>query len=273
MTVLDKADRLGRTIWSSTLTTPDNEPLVRFFEAEVKRLGIHVRLNTDATVESIRALGADRVIVATGAKRPSPVLPGGDLSHVHTGDSLLATMLGTATADEVGFFLRLVGRLGKPSTITKRPSWIRQLTKIALPTGKNVVLIGGSLVGLEFAEFLAERGRKVTLLHESQQLGLALAMPRRWTAVRHAKEHGVDIQCWVTVSQITESTVAWTDPKGRAQSVPADKVIYADGTIADAPLADELRAAGLDCEVIGDAGEVGYIYGAIHPAWKVATEG
>ncbi|MEH6621182.1 MAG: FAD-dependent oxidoreductase [Dietzia maris] len=273
VTVLDKADRMGGTMWFSTLTTPDNEPLIRFFEAEIKRLGIDVRLKAEATVESIRALGADRVIVATGAKRPAPTIPGGDLPHVHTGDSLRTTMLGTATADEAGVFLRTVGKLGRLSTITKRPAWIRRLTKIALPMGKNVVVIGGSLVGLELAEFLAERGRKVTLLHEEQQLGLPLAMPRRWTAVRHAKEHGVDIQRRVKVSHITESTVAWTDVKGRAQSAAADMVIYADGTTAAAPLADELRAAGIDCEVIGDAGEVGYIHGAIHSAWKAAAVG
>ena len=273
VTVLDKADRMGGTMWFSTLTTPDNEPLIRFFEAEVKRLGIDVRLNTEATVESIRALGADRVIVATGAKRPAPAIPGGDLPHVHTGDSLRATMLGTATADEAGTFLRTVGKLGRLSTITKRPAWIRRLTKIALPMGKNVVVIGGSLVGLELAEFLAERGRKVTLLHDSQQLGLPLAMPRRWTAVRHAKEHGVQLKRNVSVTRITESAVEWTNAKGEAKSAPADMVIYADGTTAAAPLADDLRAAGIDCEVIGDAGEVGYIHGAIHSAWKAVAQG
>ena len=273
VTVLDKADRMGGTMWFSTLTTPDNEPLIRFFETEVKRLGIDVRLNTEATVESIRALAADRVIVATGAKRPAPTIPGGDLPHVHTGDSLRATMLGTATAEDAGLFLRTVGKLGRLSGVTKRPAWIRRLTAIALPMGKNVVVIGGSLVGLELAEFLAERGRTVTLLHESQQLGLPLAMPRRWTAVRHAKEHGVDIHRNVTVTRITESGVEWADAKGDTASATADMVIYADGTTAAAPLADELRAAGIDCEVIGDAGEVGYIHGAIHSAWRVASKG
>lgn len=273
VTVLDKADRMGGTMWFSTLTTPDNEPLIRFFESEVKRLGIDVRLNTEATVESIRALGADRVIVATGAKRPAPAIPGGNLPHVHTGDSLRATMLGTASTDEAGTFLRTVGKLGRLSTITKRPAWIRRLTKIALPMGKNVVVIGGSLVGLELAEFLAERGRKVTLLHDSQQLGLPLAMPRRWTAVRHAKEHGVQLKRNVAVTRITESAVEWTNAKGEAKSAPADMVIYADGTTAAAPLADDLRTAGIECEVIGDAGEVGYIHGAIHSAWKAVAQG
>ncbi|WP_347237926.1 NAD(P)/FAD-dependent oxidoreductase [Dietzia sp. B44] len=273
VTVVDKSDRLGGTMWFSSLTTPDNEPLIRWFAAEIDRLGIDVRLNTEATLDSLRSLQPDWVVVATGAVRPAPQIPGGDLPHVHTGDSLRATMLGTATADEAGLALRVIGRLGRLSGITKRPAWIRCLTRIALPMGKDVVVIGGSLVGLELAEFLAERGRRVTLLHDGQQLGLPLAMPRRWTAVRHAREHGVAIHRRVTVTRITESDVQWTDRKGNAASAPADMVIYADGTTASAPLADQLREAGVEVEVIGDAGEVGYIHGAIHSAWKVATVG
>src|SRR5699024_8562513 len=165
VTVLDKADRLGGTMWFSSLTTPDNEPLIHWFRSEADRLGIDVRLGTTASVESIRALRPDRVVVATGAERPAPRIPGGDLPLVQTGDTLRNLMLGTASADEVGFFLRLIGRLGRLSGITKSPSLIRRLTKIALPMGKDVVVIGGSLVGVELAEFLAERGRRVTLLH------------------------------------------------------------------------------------------------------------
>lgn len=273
VTVLDKADRLGGTMWFSTMTTPDNEPLIHWFQAEIDRLGIDVRLNTTASVESIRALQPDRVVVATGAVRPAPQIPGGDLPNVQTGDTLRGLILGSASPDEVGRFLRVVGTLGKLSGITKSPALIRRLTKIALPMGKNVVVIGGSLVGLELAEFLGERGRHVTLLHDGQQLGLPLAMPRRWTAVRHAKHFGVDIKRNVTVTRITKSSVEWTDKKGQNKSAPADMVIYADGTTAAAPLADELRAAGMDVEVVGDAHEVGYIHGAIHSAWKVATVG
>ena len=47
VTVLDKADRLGGTMWFSTLTTPDNEPLVRFFAA--------ARLTSDWTIELLAA--------------------------------------------------------------------------------------------------------------------------------------------------------------------------------------------------------------------------
>ncbi|MCR6030627.1 FAD-dependent oxidoreductase [Nocardioides sp. zg-579] len=270
VTVVDKADRLGGTMWFSTMTTPDNERLLRWLRSEVERLGITVQLGTPATVETIRALRADHVVVATGAVRPKPELPGGDLPIVQTGDTLRALMLGTATAEEAGPVLRTLGKLGRVSGLTKRPGVVRQLTKAFLPMGKDVVVIGGSLVGLELAEFLAERGRRVTLLHEQQQLGLPLAMPRRWTAVRHATEHGVQIHRNVSITRITETGVEWTEGD-QTHSAPADMVVYADGTTSAAPLADELRAAGFSVDVVGDAGEVNYIHGAIHSSWKAAT--
>ena len=153
--------------------------------------------------------------------------------------------------------------MGRLSGVTKSPELVRQFTKFWLPMGKDVVVIGGSLVGLELAEFLAERGRRVTLLHEKQQLGLPLAMPRRWTAVKDATSHGVKIQRNATVTRITEKSVEWTVGE-ESFSAPAAMVVYADGTTAAAPLADELRKAGISCDVVGDAGAVNYIHGAIH---------
>ena len=270
VTIIDKADRLGGTMWFSTMTTPDNERLLRWHKSELKRLRVAVKLNTPATVETIRALNPDHVIVATGAVRPKPDMPGGDGKNVQTGDTLRAMMLGTATAEEAGFVLSNLGKMGRLSGLTKSPAFVREFTKYWLPMGKNVTVIGGSLVGLELAEFLAERGRKVTLLHEKQQLGLPLAMPRRWTAVKDNEEHGVDIHRGVSITRITETTVEYTEGD-KALSAPADMVVYADGTTSAAPVADELRAAGFAVNVVGDAGAVNYIHGAIHSSWDVVA--
>ncbi|MCC3295646.1 NAD(P)/FAD-dependent oxidoreductase [Arthrobacter sp. zg-Y411] len=273
VTVVDKSDRLGGTMWFSTMTTPDNERLLRWFKSEIRRLNIAVKLNTPATVESIRALHPDHVIIATGAVRPKPDFPGGDLPVVQTGDTLRAMMLGTATAEEAGAVLSTLGKLGRLSGITKSPEFVRQFTRFWLPMGKDVVVIGGSLVGLELAEFLAERGRRVTLLHEKQQLGLPLAMPRRWTAVKDAEKHGVKIHRNASITRITPKSVEWTVGE-ESFTARADMVVYADGTTSASPLADELRAAdlGIDVDVVGDAGAVNYIHGAIHSSWKVAAE-
>ncbi len=271
VTVVDKADRMGGTMWFSTMTTPDNERLLNWLKSEVKRLRIDVKLNTLATPEVIKSLKADHVIVATGAVRPKPDIPGGDLPSVQTGDTLRAMMLGTATAEEAGIVMSTLGKVGRLSGMTKSPGMVRQITKMFLPMGKDIVVIGGSLVGLELSEFLAERGRRVTLLHESQQLGLPLAMPRRWTAVHDTVEHGVKIHRNVKVTRITKNTVEWTEG-GETFSAPASTVVYADGTTSASPLADALRAEGVSVDVVGDANEVNYIHGAIHSSWKVATE-
>lgn len=270
VTVLDKADRLGGTLWFSSLTTPDNERLLNWLKVQVQRLGIDIRPKTEATVPSITALNPDVVVVATGAVRDRPAVPGSDLPHVHTGDTLRALMTGVGDVSRVPPLLRTVAKLGKISGVTKSPAAIRSVTRHFLPMGKNVVVIGGSLVGLELSEFLAERGRAVTLLEEGRQLGVPMAMPRRWTAVRHAGEAGVTIHRHATVQRITEQHVEFRVGE-QISTAPADMVVVASGVSAQAPLADALAGVVPEVHVVGDAGSVDYIEGAIHSAWKVAA--
>ncbi|WP_227983242.1 FAD-dependent oxidoreductase [Nocardia spumae] len=270
VTVLDKSDRLGGTLWFSSLTTPDNQRLLTWLRTEVKRLGVDIRLRTEATVAVLANLKPDVVVVATGAVRERPAVPGSTLPHVHTGDSLRALMTGSGDVSEAPPLLRLIARLGKLSGITASPAAIRAVTRKFLPMGKNVVVIGGSLVGLELAEFLAERGRTVTLLEEGRQLGVPMAMPRRWTAVRHAGEAGVTMHRQATVRRITRDHVEFR-VGDRISTAPADMVVVASGVSARAPLADALEGVVPEVHVVGDAAEVDYIEGAIRTAWQVGT--
>ena len=271
VTVLDTSDRLGGTLWFSSLTTPDNQRLLHWLTAEVRRLGVDIRLRTEATVPMIEALRPDAVVVATGAVRGRPDVPGSDLPHVHTGDSLRALLTGSGDASGVPPTLRIIAGLGKLSGITRSPAAIRRVTRKFLPMGRDVVVIGGSLVGLELSEFLAERGRRVTLLEEGRQVGVPMAMPRRWTAVRHAGEAGVTIHRQATVQRITAEHVEFRSGD-RTMIAPAALVVVASGVSAQAPLATALEGRVPEVHVVGDAGAVDYIEGAIHTAWKVATE-
>ncbi|NKY31520.1 FAD-dependent oxidoreductase [Nocardia speluncae] len=271
VTVLDKSDRLGGTLWFSGLTTPDNQMLLDWLKVQVQRPGIDIRLKTEATVDSIRALRPDAVVVATGAVRGRPAVPGSDLPHVHTGDTLRALMTGSGDVSQVPPLLRTIAKLGKLSGITKSAAAIRTVTRTFLPMGKNVVVIGGSLVGLELSEFLAERGRNVTLLEEGSQLGVPMALPRRWTAVRHANESGVQIHRQATVQRITEKRVEFT-VGDKTSTAPADMVVVASEVSAQAQLAQALEGVVSEVHVVGDAAQVDYIQGAIHTAWQVATK-
>ncbi|MFI1462451.1 oxidoreductase [Nocardia carnea] len=271
VTVLDKSDRLGGTLWFSGLTTPDNQMLLDWLKVQVQRPDIDIRLKTEATVASIQALQPDAVVVATGAVRGRPAVPGSDLPHVHTGDTLRALMTGSGDVSRVPPLLRAVAKLGKLSGITRSAAAIRTVTRTFLPMGKNVVVIGGSLVGLELSEFLAERGRTVTLLEEGGQLGVPMALPRRWTAVRHAKESGVQIHRRATVQRITEKHVEFT-VGDKTSTARADMVVVASEVSAQAQLAEALEGVVPEVHVVGDAVQVDYIQGAIHTAWQVATK-
>jgi 2,4-dienoyl-CoA reductase-like NADH-dependent reductase (Old Yellow Enzyme family)/thioredoxin reductase len=271
VTLLERSGRLGGTAWFSQLTTPANEPLVSWLEQELQRVGVTVQLDTPATIDGMHALHPDVVIVATGARRNLPDVPGADLPHVHTGDDLRGLITGDGAA-EGSLLTRAMLRAGRSLRITDDPGLIRTLSKRWMPIGKRVVVIGGGLVGLELAEFLAERGRAVTVLDEGKQLGLPMAMPRRWTAVRGATAHGVVLHRDTVVVEITQDAVHYRIDGGDVEIVVADDVIVASHVEPDTTFADMLAGEGFTVRVVGDAGNVGYIDGAIHSAWEVAEE-
>ncbi|MGH9227253.1 MAG: FAD-dependent oxidoreductase [Acidimicrobiales bacterium] len=268
VTLLEAADRLGGTAWFSQLTTPANGPLVEWQIDELTRLGVTVRLGVTATADGIVGLAPGTVVVATGASRGLPPVPGADLPHVWTGDDLRAAMTGLGPAPAAGRRVRLVLRAAHALRLTGSAPRVRRLSRWWLPLGRRVVVLGGGLVGIELAEFLAERRRSVTLLEPGPAAGLPMAAPRRWASVRKAASHGVDIVREAKVVEITRRKVVY-DAGGEHRRAVADSVVVAGEVRAGAPLAEALRERGVEVRVVGDAGEVGYIEGAIHSAWRV----
>jgi 2,4-dienoyl-CoA reductase-like NADH-dependent reductase (Old Yellow Enzyme family) len=268
VTLLEAADRLGGTAWFSQLTTPANGPLVEWQVGELTRLGVDARLGATATADEIVALAPDVVVVATGARRELPPVPGADLPHVWTGDALRAAMTGLGPAPAAGRSVRFALHAAHACRLTRSAARVRSLSRWWLPLGRRVVVLGGGLVGLELAEFLAERRRSVTVLEPGPVAGLPMAAPRRWNAVRKAASQGVDIVREATVVEITPEEVVY-DAGSEHRRAAADAVVVAGEVRAGAPLAEVLRDRGIEVHVVGDAGEVGYIEGAIHSAWRV----
>jgi 2,4-dienoyl-CoA reductase-like NADH-dependent reductase (Old Yellow Enzyme family)/thioredoxin reductase len=272
VTLLESSDRLGGSAWFSQLTTPANGPLLDWQQQELERLGVTVERRHRATADSVVGLRPDSVILATGAQRGVPDVPGADLPHVHTGDSLRALITGEAGSTRGGGgVLRLLGAAGRLTGMTRHPALLRRVTKKILPVGKTVVVIGGTLVGLELAEFLAQRGKQVTLIEPGPHVGLPMAIPRRWTAVRRAGEHDVKILRNAVVEEITPTEVRYRH-EGLVASAPAHLVVVASHIDSGSPLAETLAERGLDVRTVGDADDVGYIQGAIHSAWRVARD-
>ena len=260
-------------MWFSQLTTPANQLLVDWLTHEIQRLDVDVLLSTEATREVIVALNADEIIVATGARRGLPDVPGADLPHVLTGDALRGVITGEAGADHrsLGSFGKIAVATGRTLGLLNSADRIRTLSKTWMPVGKRVVVIGGGLVGLELAEFLAERGRQVTVLEEGPHMGLPMAMPRRWTAVSKATKHGVVLIRDAVVVSIDKVSVRYRSGDSEFE-VRGDSVVIASQVEPDVRLAESLSDLGIRVQVVGDAVNIGYIEGAIHTANRVARE-
>ena len=273
VTLIEKGSRLGGTMWFSQLTTPANQLLVDWFTHEIERLNVDVLLSTEATRDVIAALNADEVIVATGARRGLPDVPGAELPHVLTGDALRAVITGEKDSGNrsLSTFGKVIVATGRTIGLLNSVDRIRSLSKSWMPVGKRVVVIGGGLVGLELAEFLAERGRQVTVLEEGPHMGLPMAMPRRWTSVIKATKHGVVLVRDASVVSIDKVSVRYRSGEDEFEA-RGDTVVVASQVEPDSKLADELMGLGIRIQVVGDALNVGYIEGAMHTAHEVARE-
>lgn len=275
VTLIEKSDRLGGTLRFASLAYEPNERLLNWLRREVEMSGTDVRLGTAATPELLRTLAPDEVIVATGAIRGMPDIPGNDLPHVFSGDDMRRLMLGESSDElkrKTGLLTRMATKIGAATGATANLDLVRKATHTWMPLGNDIVIIGGELVGIELAEFLHERGRTVTVVDDAPVFGKGLTLVRRMRILAELQEHGVAMHPASADIRITEGSVSFTDGKGEAKSVKADNVIVAKGADGDQSLAETLRAAGFSVHSIGDANGVGYIEGAIRGAYQTVTQ-
>lgn len=271
VTLFERGERLGGTMRFAALPYEPNERLLDWLISEIETSRVEVRLSSEATVEQVASLSPDEVIVATGAIRGMPPIPGNDLPHVFSGEDLRALMFGDGSA-KVGLFTNLATKLGAATGVTSNPSMVRKTSHAWMPLGKRIVIIGGDLVGCELAEFLYERGRTVTLVDDTPRFGKGLTLVRRMRLLAELKEHGVGLETGAKDIAIEAGAVTFTDTGGSAARVPADHVIVAKGAEGDTTLADRLREAGFSVRGIGDCTGVGYIEGAMRGAYDAVRE-
>jgi len=269
--LFEKSDRLGGTLRFASLAYAANEALLDWLRAQVEASDALVRLRTAATPELLAALAPDEVVVATGALRSLPPIPGAELPHVLSGDDLRDLMLGEgsgALRQKTSLLTRITTRAGAATGLTANLDFVRKATRAWMPLGRNVVIVGGELVGLELAEFLSERGRSVTVVDDVPRFGAGITLVRRLRLLAELREHGLPLHPGSKDIRIEPERVCFTDHGGEAHDVPADHVIVAKGTTGDSTQAEAFRGAGLRVHEVGDGSGVGYIEGAMRDAME-----
>ena len=273
VTLLEKAERLGGALFFSSLVYEPNGRLLDWLATQVRKAGVDIRLGVAATAERVQALAPDVVLVATGARREKPPIPGADRPNVLSGDDLRALLTGSdpdVAKQKLSRLQRAALGAGRLVGATSNLALAREATRRWMPIGKRVVIVGGGLVGIELAEFFCERGRAVTVLEEGPTLGAEMALPRRWRALFELRRHGATLVTRARVEAIHEAGVAFVDATNARSVAAADHVILAAGAREDRSVGAALHGVAPEVVLLGDCEGVGYVEGAMLSAARVA---
>lgn len=272
--LFEAGKRLGGTLQFAGLAYAPNEKLLHWLRRQINNGPVTVSLNTRVTPALLKASGFDEVVVATGAKRDMPPIPGSEQSFVFSGDEMRALVMGEQNAGVQGkipALTRALVKAGAVTGITSVAPIVRQATRVWLPFANNITIIGAELVGLELAEFLAERKRKVTVIDSAARAGKGLYLVRRMRLLDELEHLGVTLVMNAQDIAVGDHCVSYNNNRGQQRSIAAEQIIVAQGATGDTTLADELRASGITTHTIGDCTGVTYIEGAMEAAAELAV--
>lgn len=212
VTVLEQGKRLGgQLLLAAKAPGRDSfEDQVYFEENEMRRLGIEVRLGTQADLASIKALKPDAVVVATGARPRVPHdVAGLDQPHVVQGWEVLQGK--AATGDTVA----VVSQEDYYETVC-------------------------------VADYLASKGKKVTIFHKNLHVGYEIARYSVGMAVARIEKVGVVTVPNVVLSKVDGKSLELTSSFGGAtqRRDGFDSVVLVYGAVPEQGLYDELKADG-----------------------------
>jgi len=137
--------------------------------------------------------------------------------------------------------------------------------------GQNVGIVGGDSVGCEVAEYLAERGRRVTVLEMRDVCCTDIRPENKRVLLESLAKLGVEIVLGAKVVAAGEGTVTYEQEGDSKRLTGLDNVIFAMGAKPDTRLLEEARAKGLEAYAVGDCAQPGNVFAATHSAFDVAV--
>ena len=199
---------------------------------QAEKAGIEIRLSTPVTEDVIKEIAPDEVIIAIGASPLKLNIPGGDLCNVSNSHEVL---------------------MGKSVD------------------GKEVIVIGGGLVGLEVAEYLAEKGKNVTIVEMLDEIGKDLGQLRKIAVNESIYEAGIKTMVNTKCLEIKEDRVI-VEKDGEKTEIKCDSVVIAIGSRSNNSESIILTCKDLNIpyHIIGDACKARRALNAVAEANEIA---
>ena len=272
VTLFERTGQLGGALRWAAVLHPENQPFLRYLRDEIRHSSVKVTLGQTVSPEDLVAMRPEAVVVATGGHVAVPSIPGADLPHVHTGPGLRELLGGHAESSDPSWQRLGSSLLSGWRQRLVRPTAVRLATRAWMPIGRRVAIIGGDLVALELAEFLAARGRLVSILEAGKDIAPEVGNKRKTEHMDRLDRLGVTVHVRATVEQITTAAVLFTPASGSVRHMPADSVVLAGTVEPDTTLFDSLVTAMPDTQVhaAGDCSGLGLIRKATEEGARAA---
>lgn len=206
-----------------------------WYQGQLAKLGVQVETGMALTARDIRDRRPDAVVLATGAAPTVPKVEGID----------------------------------SPKVI----DCVTALTGAELP-GRNILVVGGGLVGCETALGYAQAGKKVTILEALPDiLSAGIPVPEMNESMLRdlLAEAKVTLKTGCRLTKVTDTGAVAAGPDGE-EALPADHVVLAVGFTSRPSLAAELEGAGMEVYQVGDGSQVGSVMTAIGSAYTVGRK-
>jgi len=135
--------------------------------------------------------------------------------------------------------------------------------------GRRVVIIGGELVGCETADFLASRGRKVTVVRRGGKMLEDKYPFLREAFLKKLEKSGVRFVTHAKYDQAGPEGLTISNGDGR-RLLKADTIVIAAGATVENRLAAALKGKVPELHLVGDCKQPGQILEAIHSGFQIA---
>jgi len=206
--------------------------IVEYYKEVLPKLGVEIKLNHRVTAEEVAKLEADAIIFATGGEPIILPIPG-------------LKEYGYMTAAEV--------------------------LKEGKETGQTVAIIGGGLIGMETADYLSEKGKKVMVIELLDEVARDMGVFEKNLLMKRLKERDVEIYVKTKLKEVNKSLVTET-PEGERKLPLPDTIVLSVGMRSNRTLYEEAKKLVPEEKLylIGDAKEVRKIVHAISEGRNVA---
>lgn len=219
VTLYEKQSRLGGQVLLAQLLPERSEfgGIVTNLEREARDAGVDIKTGVAMTPESIRASGADAVVIASGATPHTPDIEISDSAHVVD-------------------------------------AW--QVIKDEAQCGSRVVVADwrGDWVSLGVAMKLVRAGHHVRLASVANCAGVNVQYYTRDPLIAELDQLGVEFTQYARVAGADESTAYFVHASGgHIMEFESDTLVLACGHESEMALYEGLEGAELEVHVIGDA--------------------